>query len=142
MNEREFKARTKDLALRVVRMVGALPKNQMELQIISRQLLRSATSVGANYRAACRAKSTADMISKLSIVLEEADESLYWMEILVESGLVPEYKLKNLMAETNEIVSMLVASLKTLRSKSKQSRIYNSAQSKISNLQSSMKHES
>ncbi len=69
------------------------------------------------------------MISKLSIVLEEADETLYWMELLVESGLVPPHKLGNLMKETNEIVSMLVASLKTLRSKSQQSRIYNSAQS-------------
>ena len=129
MNEAQFKARTKDLALRVIRMVGAIPKNQMESQIICRQLLRSATSVGANYRAACRGKSTADMISKLSIVLEEADETLYWMKLLVESGLVPAHKLENLMKETNEIVAMLVASLKTLRSKSKQSRIYNSAQS-------------
>lgn len=129
MNEAEFKARTKDLALRVVRMIGVMPKNQMESQIICRQLLRSATSVGANYRAACRAKSTADMISKLSIVLEEADETLYWMELLVESGLVPAHKLGNLMKETNEIVAMLVTSLKTLRSKSKQTRIYNSNQS-------------
>jgi four helix bundle protein len=126
MNEREFKARTKDLALRVIRMIGVIPKNQIELQIICKQLLRSATSVGANYRSACRAKSTAEMISKLSIVLEEADETLYWMELLVESGLVPAHKLGDLMNETNEIVSMLVASLKTLRSKSKQSRIYNS----------------
>jgi four helix bundle protein len=126
MDEREFKARTKDLALRVIRMIGVIPKNQIELQIICKQLLRSATSVGANYRSACRAKSTAEMISKLSIVLEEADETLYWMELLVESGLVPAHKLSDLMNETNEIVSMLVASLKTLRSKSKQSRIYNS----------------
>ena len=125
MNEKEFQARTKDLALRVIRMVGAIPKNPMESQIICKQLLRSATSVGANYRAACRGKSTADLISKLSIVLEEADETLYWMELLVESGLVPAHKLENLMKETNEIVSMLVASVKTLRSKSKQSRIYN-----------------
>jgi four helix bundle protein len=126
MNKKEFQARTKDLALRVIRMVGVIPKNQIESQIICRQLLRSATSVGANYRAACRGKSTADLISKLSIVLEEADETLYWMELLVESGLVPAHKLENLIKETNEIVSMLVASLKTLRSKSKQSRIYNS----------------
>lgn len=131
MNETEFKARTKKLAIRVIRLVGALPKNEMEAQVIGKQLLRCATSVGANYRAACRAKSTADMISKLSIVLEEADETLYWMELLVESGMMPASRLKSLMAETNEIVSMLVASLKTLRSKSQQSRIYNSAQSKI-----------
>ena len=131
MNEAQFKARTKNLALRVIRLVSALPKNEMEAQVISKQLLRCATSVGANYRAACRGKSTADMISKLSIVLEEADETLYWMELLVESGIMPASRLNNLIAETNEIVSMLVASLKTLRSKSKQSRIYNSAQSEI-----------
>ena len=131
MNETEFKARTKRLALRVIRLVSALPQNEMSAQVIGKQLLRCATSVGANYRAACRGKSTADMISKLSIVLEEADETLYWMELLVESELIPAHRLKNLMAETNEIVAMLVSSLKTLRSKSKQSRIYNSPQSPI-----------
>ena len=127
MNETEFKARTKGLALRVIRLVSALPKNEISAQVIGKQLLRCATSVGANYRAACRGKSTADMISKLSIVLEEADETLYWLELLVESELMPAHRLKNLMAETNEIVAMLVSSLKTLRDKSKQSRIYNRA---------------
>ena len=131
MDETQFKARTKGLALRVIRLVSALPKNEIAAEVIGKQLLRSATSVGANYRAACRGKSTADMISKLSIVLEEADETLYWLELLVESELIPAHRLKNLMAETNEIVAMLVSSLKTLRSKSQQSRIYNSPQSKI-----------
>ncbi len=131
MDEVQFKARTKGLALRVIRLVSALPKNETSAQVIGKQLLRCATSVGANYRAACRGKSTADMISKLSIVLEEADETLYWLELLVESELMPAHRLKNLMAETNEIVAMLVSSLKTLRDKSPQSRIYNSPQSKI-----------
>ena len=135
MDETEFKARTKELALRVIRLVSALPKNEISAQVIGKQLLRCATSVGANYRAACRGKSTADMISKLSIVLEEADETLYWLELLVESELMPAHRLKNLMAETNEIVAMLVSSLKTLRDKSQQSRIDNSAQSKIYNRQ-------
>ena len=131
MDETEFKARTKGLALRVIRLVSALPQNEISAVVIGKQLLRAATSVGANYRAACRGKSTADMISKLSIVLEEADETLYWLELLVESELMPAHRLKNLMAETNEIVAMLVSSLKTLRDKSQQSRIYNSSQSKI-----------
>jgi four helix bundle protein len=118
MNEQEFKNRTKKLALRVIRLVGALPKS-LVAEVIGKQLLRSATSVGANYRAACRGKSTADLIAKLGIVLEEADECLYWMELLVESELIPVEKLKSLMSETNEIVAMTVASIKTLRTKSK-----------------------
>ena len=86
-------------------------------QIIGKQLLRSATSVGANYRAACRGKSKADILHKLSIVEEEADESLYWLELLIESNIVSETKLSALMKDTNEIVAMIVASIKTLRSK-------------------------
>jgi four helix bundle protein len=116
MDEREFKARTKKLALRTIKLVESLPTSQAGL-VIGKQLLRSATSVGANYRSACRAKSIADIILKLRIVEEEADESLYWMELLVEAGLVPEVKLKDLMSETNEIVSMTVASINTLRSR-------------------------
>lgn len=121
MNEEEFKRRTKQLALRVMRLMEALP-DQQTAHVISKQMVRSATSVGANYRAACRAKSKADLINKLNIVLEEADETLYWLELLVESDLVPKEKLANLMPETNEIVSMTFASIKTLRSKS-QSKI-------------------
>ena len=120
MNEREFKNRTKQLALRVIRLIKALealPYN-LTAQIISKQLIRSATSVGANYRSACRAKSTADIIAKLSLVEEEADESLFWMELIVESGLLPQERLTELMSETNEILAMTVASIKTLRIKS------------------------
>jgi four helix bundle protein len=120
MNEREFKKRTKQLALRVIRLIKALealPYN-LTAQIISKQLVRSATSVGANYRSACRAKSTADIIAKLSLVEEEADESLFWMELIVESGLLPQERLTELMSETNEILAMTVASIKTLRIKS------------------------
>jgi len=114
MDEKAFKVRTKQLALRVIRLVESLPKG-MTANVIRRQVLRSATSVGANYRAACRAKSVADMIAKLSIVEEEADETLYWLELLVEAGLMPEARLSNLMQETNEIVAMVVSSIKTLR---------------------------
>ncbi|WP_448599664.1 four helix bundle protein [Thermoleptolyngbya sp.] len=104
------------IALRAIRLVETLPHTGSS-GVIGKQLIRSATSVGANYRAACRAKSTADMIAKLSIVEEEADECLYWIELLVEAGLVPEAKLKKLMADVNEIVAMTVRSIKTLRSK-------------------------
>ncbi|HKP54553.1 MAG TPA: four helix bundle protein [Chloroflexia bacterium] len=116
MNEQEFKERTKKFALRVIRLVEALPKSKTS-DVLGRQLLRSGTSVGANYRAACRARSTSDIIAKLGIVEEEADESLYWMELLIEAELVPPSKLESLMREANEILAMTVASIKTLRTK-------------------------
>ncbi len=114
MDEKAFKVRTKQLALRVIRMVASLPRGKAG-DVIGRQILRSATSVGANYRAACRAKSKAEMIAKLSIVEEEADETLYWLELLVESGLVSESLLAPLTQETDEIIAMIVSSIKTLR---------------------------
>ncbi|MEO1210117.1 MAG: four helix bundle protein [Cyanobacteria bacterium J06638_20] len=116
MDEAAFKQRTKQLALRVIRLTDALPVKPSS-SVIGRQLMRCATSVGANYRAACRAKSTADLIAKLSIVEEEADECLYWLELLVESVTLPAAKLQALMPETNEILAMTVASIKTLRRK-------------------------
>jgi four helix bundle protein len=116
MNEQEFKQRTKNLALRIIKLVESLPKTSTA-QVIGKQLLRSGTSVGANYRAACRAKSTADILHKLAIVEEEADETLYWLELLVEAEIFPASKLQNLIDQTNEIVSMIVASIKTIRQK-------------------------
>ncbi len=116
MNEQEFKNKTKNLSLRVIRLVESLP-NTTTANVIGKQLLRSATSVGANYRAACRAKSIADLINKLSIVEEESDETLYWLELLEQSDLVKETKLTELKKDMNEVVSMIVASIKTLRSK-------------------------
>ena len=82
MSNQGLKRRTKDLALRVIKLTESLPKTQTA-RVIGRQLLRSATSVAANYRAACRAKSTADFISKMGTVEEEADKSLFWMELLI-----------------------------------------------------------
>jgi four helix bundle protein len=114
MDERQFRERTKGLALRVIRLVETLPGGTTS-EIVGRQLLRSATSVGANYRAVCRARSTADMIAKLGIVEEEADETLYWLELLSEAGLIPQSRLADLMQETDEIVAMTVSSIKTLR---------------------------
>ena len=116
MNEQEFKKRTKELALRVLKLVSSLPKNTVS-EVIGKQLVRSGTSVGANYRAACRARSTADLIAKLRIVEEEADECLYWMELIVEAKLVDVANLRSIMSETNEILAMTVASIKTLIAK-------------------------
>jgi four helix bundle protein len=114
MDEQEFKKRTKRVALDAIQLVDSLPRGR-SADVIGRQLLRSATSIGANYRAACRAKSKADLIAKLSIVEEEADESLYWMELLLESGLASQGQLAELMQQTDQIVAMIVASIKTLR---------------------------
>lgn len=114
MDEQKFKERTKKSALRVLQLVEELPRSPAA-DVISRQLLRSATSIGANYRAACRGKSKADVISKLSIVEEEADESVYWLELLIESNIVSEARVTELLKEANEIVAMTVASIKTLR---------------------------
>ena len=116
MDETQFKQRTKELGLRVIELVEALPKTKTA-EVIGRQLLRCATSVGANYRAACRGKSTADVLAKLAIVEEEADETIYWLELLVESGTVEENRIAELLKETNEITAMVVASIKTLRAR-------------------------
>ncbi|HET6567498.1 MAG TPA: four helix bundle protein [Rhodothermales bacterium] len=118
MTEAHFKQRTKELSLRIIRLVEQLPKGQAP-SVIGRQLLRSGTSVGANYRASCRGKSVADVISKLAIVEKEADESLYWMELLVEARLVEHDRLADLMQEGEEILAMIVASIKTLRLRQK-----------------------
>ncbi len=114
VDEQVFRDRTRQLGIRVIRMVAALPQ-QRAADVIARQIVRCATSVGANYRAACRARSTADMIAKLGIVLEEADETLYWLEVIVETDLLPAARLADLMQEANDIVAMTVASIKTLR---------------------------
>ena len=131
MDENLFKQRPKQLALRVIKAVEVLPKNRTA-DVLSRQLIRSGTSIGANYRAACRGKSTADVIAKLRIVEEEADESAYWMELLIESGLLAKARLSELLQETNEIVAMTVASIRTLQKRDGSSPV--NRQSKIDNL--------
>ena len=114
MNSDELKRRTKEFALRVIRLVESLPNTQTG-RVIGNQLLRSGTSVGANYRSACRARSPADFISKMGIVEEEADESLYWMELLIEDEIVKQEKLESLMKEADEIIAITVSSIKTAR---------------------------
>jgi len=102
----ELKKRTKTFTLRNIKVFQSLPKTD-EAKIIGKQLLRSASSVGANYRAVCRARSQAEFFAKLSITIEEADESLFWLEILVESQIVTENKLADLMKEAEEIIKVL-----------------------------------
>ncbi|MGR3176361.1 MAG: four helix bundle protein [Candidatus Scalindua sp.] len=114
MNKDELKQRTRQFALRVIHLVESLPKGQTA-DVLGKQLLRSGTSVGADYRAACRAKSTADFIYKMGIVEEEADESLYWMELLVEGGIMEPKKLELMMKEATELLAITVASIKTAK---------------------------
>lgn len=109
-----MKVRTKTYANRVVKLCAALPGNWIA-QTLGKQLLRSGTSVGANYRAVCRAKSNADFINKLRVVEEECDESLFWMELLVDNGLVKGTRLRDLMKEGDEILAIVVSSAKTAR---------------------------
>ena len=117
-SEPQLLPRTKAFAVRVIRMVDALPMNRRSADVIGKQLIRSATSVGANYRAACRGRSTAEFLAKMGIVEEEADESVYWLELLEEVELVAAGRLHELIREANEIVAMVVASIRTARKNS------------------------
>ena len=116
-----MKQRTKEFGLRVMQAVDALPRKP-SCDVIGKQLLRSACSVGANYRAACRARSRAEFVAKLGIVEEEADETLHWLEILVDAGLMEKGKLSALMKEADEIVAIIVSSIKTARRSSTRKR--------------------
>lgn len=112
----EFRDRTKQFALRVIKLFRSLPNND-EARIIGKQLLRSACSVGANFRAATRARSDAEFYSKLSIVVEEADESAFWIELLMASGIVSKTKLESLYNESIEITKITAVSRKTAKNK-------------------------
>jgi four helix bundle protein len=114
LNAELLKERTKQFAIHAIRLCRALPKSS-ESTIISRQLMRSATSVGANYRAVCRARSTPDFVSKLGIVLEETDESLFWIDLLVDVGITDTEKVRLLRNEANELVAIFVASPRTAK---------------------------
>ncbi len=115
MDSNQLKNRTKKFALRIITLVESLPENKTT-RVIGNQILRSGTSVGANYRAACRAKSTPDFINKLKIVEEEADETLYWLELLVEAKIVKEDRLLELMKENNELIAIFVSTIKSTKS--------------------------
>jgi four helix bundle protein len=116
MDEAEFKRRAREFAKRVARVGDALPARR-SADVIAKQMIRSGFSVSANYRAACRAKSVRDMIAKLAIVEEEGDETIDWLEMVVELNHLPAEDLQALIKEGNEIVAMTVASIKTLRRK-------------------------
>jgi four helix bundle protein len=113
----DLKDRTKAFALRIIKLTEALPKSRTS-NVIGYQLLRCGTSVAANYRAVCRAKSKKDFIAKLGIVEEECDETNFWMELLSESDVVSEKRLSDLKMEAEEILKIIVASAKTARSRS------------------------
>jgi four helix bundle protein len=116
MDEKIFKERTKKLALQVMKLVENLPQTR-SADVIAKQIIRSATSIGGNYRAACRAKSAADMIVKLKIFEEESDETIYWLELLLEGNILSSANVSALQSETSEILAMTVASIKTLRAR-------------------------
>jgi four helix bundle protein len=116
MTPEELKVRTKRFALRVVRLVQSLPNNRIA-EVLGKQLLRCGTSVGANYRSACCARSPADFCAKMGIVEEEADESIYWLELLIEAGLIQQELTCDLLSEANELVAITVASIRTARHK-------------------------
>jgi four helix bundle protein len=118
LDKDELKRRTKLFALRVMKLVGALP-NSIEGRSIGNQLMHSGTSVGANYRAACRARSKAEFISKLGIALEEADESAFWMELTIESELLKRNLVEPLLQEANEFTAIMAASRKSASSRQK-----------------------
>jgi four helix bundle protein len=112
--QEELRSRTKRFALRIIRLFRSLPRST-EAQVLGKQLLRSGTSVGANYRSSGRARSKAEFVSKIGIVVEEADESVFWLECLVESGIVKEELLKDLLVEANELVAIFASSYRTAR---------------------------
>ena len=114
MSKEELKIRYKAFALRVMKMVEALPSG-LSADVIAKQVVRCATSVAANYRAACRARSKAEFIAKLGIVEEEADETLFWLEMIEEAELLPASRLEALKTEANEIVAITVTSIKTAK---------------------------
>jgi len=108
----DLKARTKQFALRVIKLVDALPRT-IQGRAVANQIIRSATSVAANYRAACRARSRAEFAAKIGIVEEEADETAFWLELIIDSALVTEAKLRPLLAEAGELVAIMAASRKS-----------------------------
>jgi len=112
MTERELLDRTKQFALRVFTLVGALPRT-IQGKAVAAQLIRSGTSVAANYRAACRARSKAEFVAKLGLVEEEADESAFWLELIIDTGLLSAVRVRPLLIEAGEIVALMAASKKT-----------------------------
>lgn len=114
--ESPLRQRTKAYALRIIKLYGALPKKP-EAQVIGQQLLRSGTSVGANYREGSRGRSNAEMAAKFDVCIQELDETAYWLELLIESGLVAESLLAPLLDETNQLIAMFTSAVRKIRRK-------------------------
>jgi four helix bundle protein len=112
----ELKKRTKQFAIRIVRLCQALPRRD-EARVIGRQVLRSGTSVAANYRAVCRARSKAEFISKIGVVVEEIDEAVFWLELLVDTGIVAQARMESLQKEATELLAIFAASQHTARTR-------------------------
>ncbi len=121
MNEQEMKERTKQFALRVIKLVAALPETRVG-EVIGKQLVRSGTSVGANYRAACRAKSKKDFVYKINVVEEEADESLFWLEMIREASLLPANRVDALLKEADELTAIMTATGRTAKQRMRAGR--------------------
>ncbi|MCS6848758.1 MAG: four helix bundle protein [Anaerolineae bacterium] len=121
MTTEQMKVRTKQFGLQVLKLYAALPKRE-EARVIGRQLLRSATSVGANYRAVCRARSDRDFLSKLGVVIEETDETLFWLELLAEGDIMPAAKLSALTQEANELLAIFGATQRTIKARLSQKK--------------------
>jgi four helix bundle protein len=124
MDKIELQNRTKAFALRVIKMVGALDRSMVS-DVLGKQLLRAASSVGANYRAACRGRSKAEFIAKLGIVVEEADECGYWLELIVDSGIMSEKRVEPLIDEANQLTAIFVSTIKSTRSNNQKSHVKN-----------------
>lgn len=116
VKENDLKHRTKQFALRIIKLFVRLPKST-QAQVIGKQLLRCGTSVGAQYREACRSRSDAEFISKLESSLQELEESAYWLELLVESEIVEKTKLADLSRETDELIAIFVSSVRTVKAR-------------------------
>jgi four helix bundle protein len=111
----ELKKRSKQFAIRVIKLFQALPRTDVA-RVLGRQLLRSATSVAANYRAVCRARSKAEFVAKIGVVVEEIDETVFWLELLVETGIIAASKMESLQKEAAELLAIFAASQRTARS--------------------------
>ena len=114
MDAEELRDRTKKFALRIIKVINALPKT-VTGRAIGNQLIRCGTSIGANYRAACRGRSKAEFNSKLHIVLEEADESIFWLELIIEAGLLPKNRIQSILTEANELTAIFAKSYYTAK---------------------------
>ncbi len=137
MNAEELKERTKEFALRVMRLVDALP-NSIKARAIANQLVRSGTSVAANYRAACRARSRAEFVARIGVAEEEADETVLWLELIIADKILPDKKITSLLDEANELVAIMAASFISARSNANGQR-GTFAKSAIRNHQSEIK---